>query len=304
MPSAVPRGQPQTYPNRRVYPNLEEHLSIKTSCFAHYHDVHHDDLPAKLKECSEYLAKWPADKVLNMWRAGEPEAVLETAVRYMSGCTTFKVNPEGALFMLDAFYDPEYNKRDYVGDVASQSAMARAHSCAAHAHYQKFKASDEERLSYTADERHYRRRQTLEVGYGQPAHTSLGFALHHASESARLGHVSAIVLRVGFTAREIGESLGVDLTEMTKRAKKHRPLWRAVEDRLDELYAEARQALQSAERDPSEYICSAEGCSTWSASRASLRLCSGKCPQDLKPRYCSKQCQVKVRPHLVVSVAL
>ena len=199
--------------------------------------------------------------------------------------------------MLDAFHDSEYNKRDYVGDVANQLAMARAHSCAAHAHYQKFKASDKERFSYAADERHYRRRQTLEVGYGQPAHTSLGFALHHASESARLGLVSSIVLRLGFTAREIGESLGVDLTELPKHAKKHRPLWRAVEDRLNELYAEARKKLESVEKNSSGYVCNAEGCSARSPSGTSLKLCSGKCPQDLKPRYCSKQCQVKVRTH-------
>ena len=214
----------------------------------------------------------------------------------MSGCTIFRVNPEAALYALDTFHQSD--TRDYVGDLATQPDLARAHSCAAHAHYQKFRASEKERVSYAADERHYRRRQTLEAGLGHPAHTSLRFAMHEASESARLGHVSAIVLRVGFTAREIGEGLGVDFGQLVLRSKRYRPLWRAVDDRLSELYAEAREALhlKVVERNPAEYACGAEGCSTRAQSTSSLlKACSGRCPLDLKPRYCSKQCQVKVR---------
>ena len=214
----------------------------------------------------------------------------------MSGCSTFKVNPEAALYVLDAFHDPEYAKADYVGHLASQLDFARAHSCAAHAHYQKFKASDVDRVLDASIERHYSRRQTVEAGFGCPAHTSFKFALYHASESARLGLVSSIVLRVGFTAREIGEGLGVDFGQLPHRAKNYRPLWRAVGNRVSELYAEARQALEASQRDPFDYACSNEGCTTRAKSSASLKACSGKCPSDLKPHYCSKQCQVKVRP--------
>ncbi|KAI1787003.1 hypothetical protein LXA43DRAFT_1098679 [Ganoderma leucocontextum] len=284
---------------RAAFPNLEDYLAVKTACYADYKDAFHN-LPTtlELKECAKYLSDWPSMRVLDQWKVGEPDsrpqAVLETAVRYMSGCTIFKVIPEAALYVLDALHDPESdNKADYVGHLASPAELARAHSCAAHAHYQKFRASDAERVANASVERHYRRRQTVAAGFGYPAHTSLRFALHHASESARLGHVSPIVLRVGFTAREIGEGFGVEFSRLVERAKRHRPLWRAVDDRLNELYAEARKTFKRAERDPPECVCGAEGCGTRARSSASFKACSGKCPVDLKPRYCSKQCQVK-----------
>ena len=319
---------------RGAFLNIEGYIAIKAACLnsPDKDSYHHIPTDLELKECAKYLSQWPGERVIDLWKFGEPkgrpQAVLEIAIRcvpspfmssscccqpnsplplapfpsfsrdyirYMSGCTIFRVNPEAALYALDTFHHAD--TRDYVGALAPPPSLARAHACAAHAHFQKFRASEKERVSYAADERHYRRRQTLEAGLGHPAHASLRFALREASESARLGHVSAIVLRVGFTAREIGEGLGVDFGQVVRRAKRYRPLWRAVEDRLNELYAEARAALDltAAERNPGEYVCGAEGCSTRSKSSASLKACSGKCPLDLKPRYCSKQCQVKVR---------
>ncbi|KAM5541318.1 hypothetical protein V8D89_004872 [Ganoderma adspersum] len=272
---------------RAAFLNIDDYITIKAAYL-------------ELKECAKYLSEWPGERVVDLWKFGEPkgrpQAVLEIAIRYLSGCTTFRVNPEAALYALDTFHQPD--TRDYVGGLATPPDRARAHSCAAHAHYQKFRASEKERMSYAADERHYRRRQTLDAGLGHLTHTSLRFALHEASESARLEHVSAIVLRVGFAAREIGEGLGVDFSRLVERSKKFRPLWRAVDDRLNEVYAEARKAraldLDGAEQSPPECVCGAEGCGTRSASTSSsLKACSGRCPLDLKPRYCSKQCQVK-----------
>ena len=230
--------------------------------------------------------------------------------RYLSGCTTFRADPEGALFYLDALLDASQGAKhrdDYLGNVASASHMARAHSCAAHAHYQKFRAPPALRVNYAADERYYGRPETLDargVAIGQPAHVSLAFALHHASESARLGLVSAIVLRVGFTAREIGEGLGVDFGLLVRRSRNYRPLWHAIDDRLNELYADARGSLkrepEATDGDtPAEYVCAADGCDTRSTGESStplkLKACAGRCPPTLKPRYCSKQCQIKVR---------
>ena len=134
-------------------------------------------------------------------------------------------------------------------------------------------------------------------GEGEPAHESLQLALHHASESARLGLVSSISVRLGLIAREIGQGLGVDVGQrpLANRAKRYRPLWHAVDGFLNDLYTEAREALEVADRDPLEYVCGAEGCGRHSKTSTSFKACSGKCPPDLKPRYCSKQCQVKVR---------
>ena len=125
-------------------------------------------------------------------------------------------------------------------------------------------------------------------------------ALHHASESARLGLVSTLGLRLGLAARELGEGCGVDAHgplwrgrgRLAERARRFRPLWGAVDECLRGLYEEARGALRHGD---DEYACGAEGCArTCSKSSAAFKACAGRCPADLKPRYCSKQCQVKV----------
>ena len=65
------------------FANLDDYLAVKTACYVDYHDAHHDDLPAKLRECAEYLHQWPGSRVIEeQWLAArDPEGVLETAVR-------------------------------------------------------------------------------------------------------------------------------------------------------------------------------------------------------------------------------
>ena len=266
--------------------------------------------------------------------------------RHLSGCAALKVNPEAALYVLDAFLDPTRciaspspsgtgtssdckPHPDPVAHLATQPELARAHSLAAHGHYQKFVASAAERDIWASVERHYSRRQTVVrvdaggAGYGAPRHASLTFALHHASESARLGLVSTLGLRLGLAARELGEGCGVDAHgslwrgrgrgRLAERARRFRPLWGAVDECLRELYEEARGALRRGSGDRSAntvtnvWGCGAEGCGRRSNANANatekssaggplqFKACAGKCPPDLKPRYCSKQCQVKVR---------
>ena len=87
MPTATSRSQSQLskiHPDRPVHPNLEEYLTIKTACFPSYHDTHDDHLAAQLKEWADYPSIWPLDALLGLWRGGEPQAVLEIAVRYAS----------------------------------------------------------------------------------------------------------------------------------------------------------------------------------------------------------------------------
>ena len=40
--------------------------------------------------------------------------------------------------------------------------------------------------------------------------------------------------------------------------------------------------------------CAAEGCAMQGVPTSTLKACAGKCPQDLKPHYCSKACQKQV----------
>ena len=238
---------------------------------------------------------------------------------------------------------------------ASRLDVARAHALAAQAHFEMFAAHPVQRAGWADDfwrrpPQPVQQQQSVHArvdGEGDPTQTQaqahaqararahaqaqaqaqesehITRALHHASESARLGLVSTLGLRLGLAARELGEGCGVDAHgslwrgrgrgRLAERARRFRPLWGAVDECLRELYEEARGALRRGSGDSSantvtnEWVCGAEGCGRRSNANANatekssaggplqFKACAGKCPPDLKPRYCSKQCQVKVR---------
>lgn len=200
---------------------------------------------------------------------------------------------EGALLLLDSFFDPECTEMPYVGNAISRNLKAQAHCCAALAYFEKVLASPEERVAIQADERRFRRKETLGLGVGAPPFANFALALHHANESVKLGLVSPVVLRSVFMMRDIGASLGVDLSRMDG-SRRFRPLWRALDRRSEEIYVEERLRRRKAAADPAAYVCAAEGCGICGEERQALRSCAGRCPPDLKPHYCSKECQTKV----------
>ncbi|KAI0794733.1 hypothetical protein C8Q74DRAFT_592247 [Fomes fomentarius] len=272
------------------YENMAEYQSIKASCLSSYHVDH--DFQKELQEASDYLTKWQAPNLMERANYGDAAAILELAVRYLSGCGTRKKSVEGTLYVTDAFTDPSCDPSRYVGNTASRSLMAQAHSLAARSHYEKFLASPAERTDIQADERRFSRPETLRLGIGQPPLSSLALAAHHANESVKHGLVSPAVLLIGFKLRDLGEVLGVDVDRMN-RAKRFRPLWRAISQRVDEIHAEERKRQRKADARPNQYACAAEGCGIRGEQRAALRACAGRCPADLKPSYCSKECQTK-----------
>ncbi|KAI0737071.1 hypothetical protein C8Q80DRAFT_1222909 [Daedaleopsis nitida] len=257
------------------YENMEQYLSIKISCLEDYHADRTRDPQARLKECSDYLTQWPAEKLLERANNCDADAVLELAVRYVSGCGTRMKSVEGALYVLDALLDPLCDQSRYVGDLASPALKAQAYSLAAHAHHQKFLASPPERARIQADERRFARPETLRLG------------------SVKHGLVSPAVLLVGFKLHDIGQALGVDIDSQMARAKNFRFLWRAISRRVKEIHAEERTRQRKASARPNRYVCAAEGCGIRGDQKAALRACAGRCPQDLKPSYCSKECQTK-----------
>lgn len=201
---------------------------------------------------------------------------------------------EGALYVLDSLLDPNCDRDRYMGYLASPETLAQAHSCAANAHFIKLTASAVQVADMLVDERRFQRPQTAQANSGDPALAYLILAVQHANESARLGLVSPIVLKVGLTARETGAKLGVDMAQMG-RSRYMRYLWRAVTARLEEIYDEERKKQKKVEDNPDDYVCAAEGCGIRAEGCAALRACAGRCPRDLKPHYCSKECQTKVR---------
>lgn len=135
----------------------------------------------------------------------------------------------------------------------------------------------------------------MRVGINEPAarFTNFSNALEHANESAKLGLVSPAVLTTGFLLRDFGDAAGIDMSQMT-RSRRFGPLWKTVTRRLDELYAEERIKQRKIAKNPVAYVCAAEGCGIRAEERAALRKCAGRCPPDLKPHYCSPECQKKV----------
>lgn len=294
-----------------LYENAEKYLCVKISCLTSRRVDH--NLQQELAEATAYLTAVQGAALFEHASAGEPEAMLEMAVRsvlllelwllsplhypcrYLSGCGTRKASNEGALYVLDALVDAscELAKARGVG-VISRPLMAQAHSCAAQAHFHKFMASPAERAAMEADERSYSRPETLRLGVGRSPLEYFLLAAHHANESIKLGLDSPIVLSVGMKIRQIGEVLGVDVQLTVTRGKLFRPLWCAVSRRYEELYEEERSRARKTNRNPNEYVCAAEGCGIGGERRAALLECSGRCPRDLKPHYCSKQCQKRV----------
>ena len=73
-----------------------------------------------------------------------------------------------------------------------------------------------------------------------------------------------------------------------------RPLWDVLRRRDEEYVAEERRRRAKVAKGANAYVCAAEGCKVEGLHKSALRACGGSCPPDLKPHYCSKECQKQV----------
>ncbi|EIW59919.1 uncharacterized protein TRAVEDRAFT_47217 [Trametes versicolor FP-101664 SS1] len=281
---------PRLYGDKPFYKNMDKYIAAQISCLWDYHVKH--DLAQVSQNASQHLTEWAGERIIERATNKDPEAIIDMAIRYLGGCGTMRQSAEGALYVLDSLLDPNCDRDRYMGYLAPPAILAQAHSCAANAHFIKLTASAVQVADMLVDERRFQRPQTAQANSGDPALAYLILAVQHANESARLGLVSPIVLKVGLTARETGANLGVDMAQMG-RSRYMRHLWRAVTARLEEIYDEERKKQKKVEDNPDGYACAAEGCGIRSEERAALRACAGRCPRDLKPHYCSKECQTK-----------
>ncbi|KAI0630470.1 hypothetical protein C8Q77DRAFT_1133222 [Trametes polyzona] len=277
--------------NLPSYANIGPYTSAKISCFYDYH-VEHDHVQF-FRDATQHLTEWQGNRLIERANNGDLEAVLDMALRYLSGCGTPRATLEGALKVLDSLTNPDDPSGVYLGHLASDSILAQAHSFAAQIYFLKLTAPPDQLPDILVEERAFNRRDSLQAKGGDRALTALTFAVHHANQSTKLGLVSPIVLEVGLMMREVGAQLGVDLAQMS-RTRLYRPLWRAITTRIEEIYEEERKKQSKVQRNPNEYVCAAEGCGVRAESRAALKSCAGKCPPDLKPHYCSKECQKRV----------
>ncbi|OJT13671.1 hypothetical protein TRAPUB_9770 [Trametes pubescens] len=282
---------PRLENNQPFYKNMDKYIAAQISCLYDYHVKH--DLAQISQSASQHLTEWAGERIIERATNGDPEAIIDMALRYLGGCGTMRQSAEGALYVLDSLLDPACDRDRYLGYLASPTTLAQAHSCAANAHFMKLTASAVQVADMLVDERRFQRPQTAHSNSGgDPALAYLILAVTHANESAKLGLVSPIVLKIGLTARETGAKIGVDMARMG-RSRYIRYLWRAVTARLEEIYDEERKKQKKVEDSPNDYVCAAEGCGIRAEGRAALRACAGRCPRDLKPYYCSKECQTK-----------
>jgi hypothetical protein len=188
-----------------------------------------------------------------------------------TGCGSAK-DQSGALEWWERIANPTHSAHPSV----PRPIQAKALSCLAHAYEERSNLPD----------------STLQID-------DLYRAGRLADACASLGLVTPSVLwiagrvqRVGLRRQSDCKFRGVD----TARFEKLDFLWEVADARAAELDAEHRMRDVKVSKAPSRYRCAAEGCGIESTRKTGLYRCSGKCPADLKPSYCSKECQIAVSP--------
>ena len=120
----------------------------------------------------------------------------------------------------------------------------------------------------------------------------------HANQAIALGLTSRAALKVAEKIESAGFRRPEDNTfpgYVTERFGRFTKLWEVLDAHYAKLAAEKLKREAKLFRDPMGYFCAAEDCGIAVKRRSTLKKCSGKCPQALKPRYCSEDCQRAVR---------
>ncbi|KAI0075985.1 hypothetical protein K474DRAFT_1321512 [Panus rudis PR-1116 ss-1] len=157
------------------------------------------------------------------------------------------------------------------------------------------------------------------ISYTYWAFRDYGNALQHgwagiywANEAAYRGFITVQVLNVGLSTLSLREG-GLDTKEKRRtqpslvvkfeRDKTRMCLRDALNSRKPGTKAAALRAARRS-KNPLACQCAAEGCGIEVNNYTSLKKCSGKCPEERKPYYCSRDCQVADwRKHKAVCLA-
>ncbi|KAH9857804.1 hypothetical protein C2E23DRAFT_720157 [Lenzites betulinus] len=219
---------------------------------------------------------------------------IELAMRYLAG-TEFENRPceEGALFFLDPIVNPQREipedwdpATDSDGHNPSTEALsAQAHSIAAYAYFRKYMACPDELRAIVRDRSDDRfPRMTYQTRADDQLENIL-CAARHATHAAAIDFVSPAVLIAGFAFKTLVERVDLDLA----RIPLYRPLWRALDRWQRDLSAEETGGGKAPERN--EEACGAAGCTRTTQHGGGPRGWGCECASDLKPWYCSKECQ-------------
>ncbi|KAK7685574.1 hypothetical protein QCA50_011441 [Cerrena zonata] len=115
-----------------------------------------------------------------------------------------------------------------------------------------------------------------------------------ADGAASFGFISPTVLLVGSRVKEIINAPtlpGVDYRGHLQRFRNFDFLLAAVARREKEMMAETLNHNVKVSKAPNAYRCAAPGCGIEATKKSGLLRCAGRCPIEIKPSYCSKECQ-------------
>lgn len=243
------------------------------------------DMDNAVDECSKQIAARTAYAVWLAACSGDADSCLELGMRSVSfapcnlllikirmyaGCGASQ-DRDAALDWWRRISDPTYPS--FIKS-SSRPLKARALACLANAYYEKCCLPN----------------QTLQID-------DLYRAAQLANAAASWGLTSPIVLSVGNRVEKFGlrrqadcQFKGVD----TSRFEAFEFLWKVVDARSEQLKKVREKRDAKVLQAPNLYVCAREGCGIEGTSRSALQQCSGKCPLDAKPSYCSRECQKAV----------
>ncbi|KAI1789030.1 hypothetical protein LXA43DRAFT_1022996 [Ganoderma leucocontextum] len=135
---------------------------------------------------------------------------------------------------------------------------------------------------------------TTEIDPGSLYSVTLHGLMFHAASLAnglvKKGFIPPVVFRIARYLHTFKAKVGLDFRVYSWFADL-KYLWRAYDGYLFEQRALEEKRLARISKRPHRYRCAAQGCGIQAMHRSTLFKCSGYCPPESKPHYCSEECQ-------------
>lgn len=260
-----------------------EYARVRNSCCNSYKDD--TDMGTLLNTYSSEAAARGGKQVLEDTLTGDAAALLEAGMRCVfttqsigcpvdrncrlwTGCTLPKDKDRAMSMWMQIVLDKSLSRRP-----VPKRLHVRAVACLANSQWEL--------------------RQTPEDGPDVWNIDSVYRAAVYADECASLGYIPPIVLFIGKKVREL-QAVPNIAEARHPRFTKLANLWEVHDRRTQEVLREKERRDEKIAKTPLAYICAAEGCGIEGTKKSALLRCAGKCPMDIKPAYCSKECQRSV----------
>ena len=110
--------------------------------------------------------------------------------------------------------------------------------------------------------------------------------LADATLCVQLGHVCKAVVVIAQNKDKCSPSM----------QSRFAPLFEETERADKEFFDRMMKQDAKVEKGGNAYICAGPGCKVGAMEKKALMMCGGKCAKEVKPHYCSKECQKKAWP--------